>query len=391
MNKVYIVGVGQIPVLENWDKSLKEMAGDAALIALENAQPALPPAPKGKLSYSDILIVGNLFSSVINRQNQLGTMLVDWLGFHNKPAISIEAGDASGAMAFRVAAQAIASGEVETALVIGVEKMTDIPSAQLYAAQAAVLDLELEADLGSTLISQNALLMKRYMHEFSWTLEDFSAFTTIPYQNATNNPYARFQRAIPKEAFLSALMISNPINTFDASMSVDGAAAVVLSNRPVDNKKNVRMIASSAVSDSASIENRVKTLSLNAVTRSAKQAYAQSGLIPQDIDLFEYHDAFSILAALSLEASGFTERGMAPALANEGHFKLSGKLPVATMGGLKARGNPIGASGIYQIIEVYQQLLGLAGKNQLNLARIGMTQNISGTGSSVCSHIFGLE
>ena len=135
----------------------------------------------------------------------------------------------------------------------------------------------------------------------------------------------------------------------------------------------------------------VKTLSLNAVTRSAKQAYAQSGLIPQDIDLFEYHDAFSILAALSLEASGFTERGMAPALANEGHFKLSGKLPVATMGGLKARGNPIGASGIYQIIEVYQQLLGLAGKNQLNLARIGMTQNISGTGSSVCSHIFGLE
>lgn len=391
MNKVYIVGVGQIPVLESWDKSLKELAGDAALLALENAQPALDSTGSSQLAYPDMLVVGNLLAGVSNKQLQLGTLLADWLGFHNKPAVLIEAGDASGAQAFRVAAQAIASGEVDTALVIGAEKMTDVPSSELDATQAAVLDLDLESDLGTTLTSQNAMLMRRYMHEFNWTLEDFAAFTTIPYENAVNNPFARFQRAISKETYLKAPMLSEPINAFDAAASVDGAAAIVLSNRPITGQRNVRMIASSSASDKLGLENRIKSLSLPAVEHSSKQVYAQTGLIPSDLHLFEYHDAYTILAALSLEASGFAERGQAPQLANAGKLNLKGSIPVASMGGLKARGNPIGASGIYQIIESYHQLLGLSAKNQIENARFAMTQNISGTGSSVTTHIFTRE
>lgn len=391
MNKVYIVSVGQIPVMESWDKSLKELAGDAAFTALENAQAALQPTPSSKIAYPDMLVIGNLLAGVANKQLQLGTLMADWLGVHNKPALSIEAGDASGAQAFRVAAQAIASGEVDTALVIGAEKMTDIPSPELDNAQSAVLDLELEADFGTTLTSQAALLMRRYMHIYGWTLADFAPFTTIPYQNAANNPNARFQRAISKETYLKSPMVSNPINSFDASASVDGAAAIVLSNKPLPNQVNVRMLASSSITDKLSVEKRVMTLQLPAVEQSAKCAYAQSGIIPDDIRLFEYHDSYSILAALSLEASGFAEPGHAPKLAIDNQIALTGKLPVATMGGLKARGNPIGATGIYQIIEAYYQLLGLAGKNQLDNVRFAMTQNISGTGSSATTHIFTRE
>jgi acetyl-CoA C-acetyltransferase len=186
-------------------------------------------------------------------------------------------------------------------------------------------------------------------------------------------------------------MVAEPINLLDASPMGDGAAAVVLV--PVDKfnsprkEKTIKIAGSGAATDTISVHNRRDPLWLKAAELSVKKAYSQAGLEPKDIDLFEYHDAFTIMCALSLEASGFVERGQAPRLALDGEIKINGHIPTATMGGLKARGHPVGATGVYQIVELVLQLRGQAGDNQIVDARIGMAQNIGGSGSNIITHI----
>jgi acetyl-CoA C-acetyltransferase len=382
MNKVYIAGIGQTPVTESWDKSLKELAGDAGLLAMDNAG----------IGYPDALFVGNMMAITANRQAQLGTLLADWLGFHHKPAISIETACSSGSAAFRMALMAIASGELESALVIGVEKMTDSPGSEITASLATAADAELEADFGLSFVGINALLMRRYMYEYGWKHEDFSNFSINAHTNAVHNPKARFQFPITKESFAKSPMISDPINLMDASPVSDGAAAIVLSAHPIQNgQKSVSVIASSSRTDTLSLQNRKESTRLTAAETSAKSAYSQAGLTPADIDLFEYHDAFSIMAALSLEAAGFCEPGQGPRLAIEGKIKFDSDIPVATMGGLKARGHPVGATGIYQLVEATLQLRGQAGATQVKRPRHALTQNIGGSGSNIISHILRSE
>jgi len=206
------------------------------------------------------------------------------------------------------------------------------------------------------------------------------------------NPYARLRMPITKEQFEASAPICEPINLLDASPMGDGAAAVVLV--PLEkikssiNQKIIRVAGTAAASDTISIHDRRDPLWLKAAELSSKQAYAQAGIEPHQINVFEYHDAFTIMAALSLEASGFTERGQAPRLALDNSISISGRIPVATMGGLKARGHPVGATGIYQIVEVVQQLRGEAGDNQIESPSWGMTQNIGGSGSNIITHIF---
>ena len=175
----------------------------------------------------------------------------------------------------------------------------------------------------------------------------------------------------------------------DSSPIADGAAAVVLcpTERVRELKRAVRIRASAMATDCLSLHDRRDPLRLDAVEASARRAYAQAGVGPQEIDFFEYHDAFTIMAALSLEASGFADPGEATRLAKDGAIALDGRIPVATMGGLKARGHPVGATGVYQVVEAVQQLRGEAGGSQIAGARLGMTQNIGGTGASVVTHI----
>lgn len=378
MNKAYIIGIGQTPVSESWDKSLKELAGDAGLLAIEDAG----------IGYPDGLFVGNMMAITANHQAQFGTLMADWLGFHHKPALSIETACSSGSAAFRMALMAIASGEMETALVIGAEKMTDSPGSEITASLATAADAELEADFGLSFVGLNALLMRRYMHEYGWKHEDFSGFSINAHANAVYNPNARFQEPITRESFSRSAMISDPINLLDASPVSDGAAALVLSSRPNQNgRKPVSVAASSSMTDTLSLQNRKMGARLTAAEVSAKAAYAQSGLSPSDIGFFEYHDAFSIMAALSLEAAGFCGPGEGPRLALEGKIKIDSEIPVATMGGLKARGHPVGATGVYQLVEATLQLQGLAGPTQVKRNRYGMTQNIGGSGSNIVTHI----
>ncbi|MDD2521526.1 MAG: thiolase domain-containing protein [Anaerolineaceae bacterium] len=382
MNKVYIAGIGQTPVSESWDKSLKELAGDAGLMAMNDAG----------IGYPDALFVGNMMAITANRQAQLGTLMADWLGFHQKPAISVETACSSGSAAFRMALMAIASGELESVLVIGAEKMTDSPGDEITASLATAADAELETDFGLSFVGLNALLMRRYMYEYGWEHKDFANFSINAHANAMHNPNARFQEPISIESFKKSPMISDPINLMDASPVSDGAAAIVLSAHPIRNgHKGVSVIASSSMTDTLSLQNRKVGTRLTAAETSAKTAFAQAGLQPEDMGLFEYHDAFSIMAALSLEAAGFCAPGEGPKMAIEGRIKIDAEIPVATMGGLKARGHPVGATGIYQLVEATLQLRGIAGANQVSRPKYALTQNIGGSGSNIVTHILQAE
>ncbi len=233
--------------------------------------------------------------------------------------------------------------------------------------------------------------MRRYMHEYGVRHEDFAPFTVNAHRNAVGNPNAMYRRAVTAEQFKRARMIADPINLMDSSGIGDGAAAVVLCPtsmaRDFGNGRTVHIRASALATDAVALHDRRDPLWLAAAEASAFKAYQQAGIGPRSIDLFELHDAFTIMSALSLEAAGFAERGKGVWLAREGEIRREGRIPICTLGGLKARGHPVGATGLYQVVEVAQQLRGEAGENQIPNARLGMAQNIGGSGATVITHI----
>jgi acetyl-CoA C-acetyltransferase len=382
MREVTILGIGQTPVSEHWEKSLLELAGEAVFATLEDADRASAEA----------IYVGNMLSGMLEKQEHLGTMVADWVGMRGSEAVKIEAACGSGAAAFRMGIMAVASGEIDSALIVGVEKMTDSLPAETTAALATAADADWEIIHGLSFVGINALVMQRYMHEYGWRHADFAPFSINAHANAMHNPNARLQQPTSKEHYLSAPMVASPINLMDASAIGDGAAAayIVPANqlRSIGSNSIITVIGSASATDSIAIHDRKNLLWLSAAEKSSRTAYTQAGLNPQDIDLFELHDAFTIMAALSLEACGFADRGQGVLLALEGEIKPDGKIPITTRGGLKARGHPVGATGMYQIVEVVEQLRGQAGKSQVEGARIGMAQNIGGSGATVLTHIF---
>jgi acetyl-CoA C-acetyltransferase len=382
MRDIAVIGIGQTKVEENWDKSLRELAGDAALAALMDSG----------LIKTDALYVGNMMSGSANRQQQLGAYIADWVGMRYTEAIRLEAACSSGAAAFRSAVMAVTSGVVETALAVGVEKMTDSPGNEITADLATASDADWEAGQGLSFVALNALIMRRYMHEFGWKKEDFAPFAVNAHNNAMHNPYARFHEPTTIEEYLKAPMVAEPINLMDASAIGDGAAACVIvpmeKLQRVAHRPIVRVAASAAATDTIAIDHRKDPLWLKSANASGRMAYAQAGIHPKDIDFFELHDAFSIMAVLSLEANGYTDKGTGPKLALDGEILIGGRIPIATRGGLKARGHPVGATGMYQIVEAVQQLRGEAAGSQVENAVYGMTQNIGGSGSNIITHIF---
>ena len=381
MRDVSIIGIGQTKVGEHWEKSLRELAGEAVLAALRDAS----------LERVDALYVGNMLSGEIAGQEHLGALIADFVGLRGIEAVKIEAACASGAAAVRMGYLAVASGLLDVVVACGVEKMTDETGNVVTRGLALAADGDYELPHGLSFVAINALLMQRYMYEYGVKHEDFAAFPINAHKNAMGNPYAMFHNLITEEKFKKARMIADPINLLDSSPIGDGAAAVVLCPTELARAYNpegmVRIVASAVATDSLALHDRRDPLFLQAAYESAMRAYRQAGVGPQDIDFFELHDAFSIMAALSLEACGFAERGQGVRLAQEGEITLEGRIPICTMGGLKGRGHPVGATGVYQIVEVVQQLRGQAGPNQLKNARLGMAQNIGGSGATVVTHI----
>ena len=385
MRKVAILGIGQTTIGEHWDKSLREIGGEAAFAAMRDAG----------LNKVEALYVGNMLSPLIDSQNQLGTFLADWIGQWHQEAIKVEAACASGAAAFRAGLMAVSSGEIDSALVVGVEKMTDKSGHDVTAALATAADADYEVEQGVSFVGLNALIMQRYMHEFGWKHADFAPFTINAHSNAMHNPFARLHEKINVDKFEKSVMVATPINLLDASPIGDGAAAAVIvpaeKVTSIPGRPRVTVAGSASATDTIAVHSRKDPLFLDAAYQSAKNCYEIAGIKVENIDVFELHDAFSIMSALSLEACGFAPRGQGVRLGLENEISPKGRVPICTRGGLKARGHPVGATGMYQIVEIVQQLRGECEETQVDGAKIGMAQNIGGSGATVLTHVLKSE
>jgi acetyl-CoA C-acetyltransferase len=397
MSDVVIAGIGQTEVGEHWEIGLRELAFAAIQDAVKDSGGLKPQS----------LFVGNMLAPNLSNQAHLGVLLADYAGLLGIEAVTIEAAGASGGAALRQGYLAIASGMVDVALVVGVEKFTDKVGPDVDTALATTSDSDFEAVQGMTPSAQAAILMKRYMHENHVPRDGFAGFALTAHANGVSNPYAMFRKAIRPETYTKSEMVSEPLNMFDMAPNADGAAALVLTRRdllpPNYSHPLVKIAGSAAASDTLALHDRKDMLYFDTAQISATKAMKQAGVLLDDIDLFEYHDVFSIYAALQLEAVGFAVRGQGWKLAADGLIGLRptsgptgmlredvdsmGYIPCATMGGMKARGFPGGAAGVYQAVEAATQLRGQAGSNQIPNAKTALIQSLGGPASTAVSHI----
>jgi len=381
MTDIVIAGIGQTEVGEHWDIGLRDLAFAAIKDAVQDAGGLKPQA----------LFVGNMLAPNLSNQAHLGVLLADYAGLLGIEAVTLEAAGASGGAALRQGYLAIASGMVDVALVVGVEKFTDKIGPDVESALATTSDSDFESVQGMTPTAQAALLMKRYMHENGVPKDGFAGFALTAHANGVANKNAMFRKAIKPETYAKAEMVSDPINMFDMAPNADGAAALVLTRRdllPSDwNNPLVKIIGSASSSDTLALHDRKDMMFFDTAHLSAGKAMKQANLIFENIDLFEYHDTFSIYAALQLEAVGFAVKGKGWKLAADGEIGLKGQIPCATMGGMKARGFAGGAAGVYQAVDALTQLRGQAEANQLPDAKTALIQSLGGPASTAVSHI----
>lgn len=385
-NDVYIVGIGQTEVGELWEISLRSLAVRALNSARKDAGDLQPQA----------VFVGNMLAANASRQANLGALITEYAGLSGKAeGFTAEAAEASGGAAIYLAYNAIRSGMVDVAAVVGVEKATDVVGAGIENRLLSTgLDSDYEASEGLTLVGQASLLLQRYLHENQFPREALAQFPIIAHNNAINNQNAMFRRAIDLNAYRNAREDTGAFNQFDIAPNADGAAALILTREDflpqnLDHRA-VRLLSSSYITDRLALHDRPDPLFFEGAAVSVQQALLKAGITLSDLDFFEYSDNTTLHALLSLEAAGFARRGEGWKLASDGSLTLQGSLPVATMGGHKARGFPLGASGVYQVVEACLQLRSQAGANQISHARYGMTQSLAATASAAATQILSL-
>jgi acetyl-CoA C-acetyltransferase len=381
MSDVVIIGIGQTPVGEHWEVSLRSLAAQAIQAARKDAGDTQP----------DALYIGNFLAPIASGQTNLGALLTENLALTGVESYTVEAAEASGAAAFRQGYLAVASGYVDYAIVVGVEKCTDAVGSSQEAAAAQAMDYDYEAMYGLTPTAQAALLMQRYLFEYNLPRNALAGFPVLAHANAVHNPNAMFRRAISYETYEKAGMISDPLNLFDQAPLADGAAAIVLTRSELVAAPRpfplVRVVASASVVDTLALHDRQDMLAFEAAALSVQRACRQAGILPSDASLFELSDTFSIYAALALEAAGFARRGEGWKLAREGQVAPGGMMPICTLGGAKGRGHPIGATGVYQLVEAVQQLRGQAGAGQIPGAQRALVQSLGGPASTAITHV----
>ena len=379
--EVVIVGIGQTPVGEHWHTSLRSSAVQALLAARQDAAGLKP----------DVIYISNVLAATASHQANLGALITENAGLLGVEGLTVEAADASGAAALRLAYTAILSGMVDVAMALGVEKFTDVIGPESESFTAQMLDADHEASEGLTPLSQSALLLQRYLYEYDVPREALGTFPIVAHANAVNNPNAMYHKAIKPEAYAHAALAADPLNMFDVAPYADGAAAVLLTraDKLPDNLLShpVRISGASLMVDRLALHDREEPLIWSAAALSIQRACQQAGIQADDVDFFEYADITTLHAILSLEAAGFAPRGEGWKMAEEGKLNLNGKLPVATMGGFKGRGHPLGASGIYQAVEAVLQLRGQAGANQVPNAQRGLIQCLAGPASTAVTHV----
>ena len=385
MRQVAILGIGQTVIGEHWDQSLREIGGHAALAAMQD----------GGVEQVEALYVGNMLSPLVSGQNQLGAFFGDWIGPWHKEAVKLEAACGSGAAAFRAALMAVASGDVDSALALGVEKMTDKAGHDVTAALATAADADYEVEQGVSFVGLNALIMVRYMHEYGWKHGDFAPFSINAHANAVHNPYARLRDKISLEKFERASMIATPINLLDASPIGDGAAAAILV--PAEKVKSLPGRPRSGRRGVGGCDRYDR----RPFTQRAPRPESRTGLCPAMLRTRRRNArrhrpvrvARRVLYHVRLVPGGLRLCGARAGCATgPGRQDLDQrKHPDMHQRRAQGPGHPVGATGMYQIVELVQQLRGECGRTQVDGARVGMAQNIGGSGASILTHILSVN
>lgn len=378
--KIAAIGYGQIKFGEHWDKGLRDLISLAGNAAIKNANI--------ENKEIDSIITANSLASVINGQNEVNALCFEELGI--KSAISIGSGEIAGSLAISHAAMEILSGNSKIVMALGVEKITDVISSQITSATSQVLDQEWEVFNGATLASMYAMLTRIYMKKFKITLEQIAKVSVKNHKNALKNKFAQFQREIDVDSVLKSPIVASPLTLLNCAAPCDGASAIILCEESLAKKyakEPVYLIGSGSGSDYLALHERENLLEMKATKIAADEAYNQSKIKPSDVNLAEVHDSFSIAEILSVEELGFCEKGKGIEFI-EKNGNLNGRLPINPSGGLKACGNPFGATGIRQAIEIITQLKNKADERQVKNAKIGLTHNLNGTGSTSIVNIF---
>jgi acetyl-CoA C-acetyltransferase len=384
MRSVSVIGIGMTKWGELWEKSLRDIFVETALLAIEDAG----------VDRIDSMYVGCMSSGLFIGQEHLASLLSDYLGRNPVPAARVESACSSGGLALRQGFIDVASGMSDIVLVGGVEKMTDVNGHEATYALGTAADQEYEGYHGLTFPGLYTMMAHAHMAKYGTTREQLAMVAVKNHDNGSKNPLAQFPFKITVEGVLSSVLVADPLRILDCSPITDGAAAVILC--PSDMAKRmkkpaVRIAGSGQATDTIALSSRKDITWIESTHIAAQKALAMAGRKIEDIDLFEVHDCFTIAEIMVSEALGIVERGRGGKAVEEGLTSLQGKFPVNPSGGLKAKGHPVGATGVAQAVEVVKQLRGEAGARQVGGAKLGLTQNMGGTGGSSLVHIFEAE
>ncbi len=380
MRDVAIIGVGVTKFGELWNKSFRDIGIEAGLKAIADAG----------LSGSEIdgMFIGNMAAGRFISQKHIDALIADYSGLASNhiPAVRVEAGEASGGVACRQGVMAVASGMHNIAVVAGAEKMTDMDDANVNLILDQTADAEWEAGMGLTFASLHAMIAQRMIHDGIATREEIASFSVNSHAHGALNPNAQFRKAIPIETVLKSGPVATPLGLFDCAPISDGAAAVVIC--PLEDAKKytdsyVKVSAVCQASDTLALFQRDDITSYEATRVAAQNAYRIAGITAKDISVAEVHDNYTVSGIMALQDLGFFERGKAGKAVLDGETRIGGKIAINTSGGLKARGHPIGATGVAQIVEIAEQLRGSADQRQVANARYGLAQSVGGIGSAV--------
>ncbi len=384
MRDVAVIGVGDTKFGELWDLSFRDIGIQAGLAAVYDANLAAEEI--------EALYIGNMSAGRFIDQEHVSALVADYSGLARDhiPATRVEAAGASGGLALRQAYLAVASGICDIVVAGGAEKMTDVGDVEAAEIQSSAGDQQWEVTFGATFPALHAMIARRHMHDHGTTREQLASVAVKNHKHGSLNPKAQYQREIDLNTVLRSPLVADPLRVFDCAPFSDGGAAVVLCAMEKARKytdKPIRIKASAQASDTLALHSRSDITSFQATMVAAKRAYKMAGIEAKDVEVVEVHDNFTISELLAIEDLGFFEKGQGGKATADGQTTIGGKIAVNTSGGLKARGDPIGATGIAQVVEIVTQLRGTAGKRQVAGAKIGMAQSVGGTGATSVVHI----
>lgn len=378
---IFVQGAATTQFGELWSASPRGLARQAVTGALSDG--GIDP------SQVQALFVGNMLSGMLGGQEHLGAFFAEELGLRT-PAFKVEGACASGGLALHNAVNSLLSGQYETVVVLGIEKMTDHKPEDVATALMGAGSEE-ERAAGATFPGLYAMLARMHMKEFGTTQEELASVAVKNHFHATLNPNAQFRSAISVEQVMRSSVIADPLKLLDCSPISDGAAAVVLTSRTSkgESRKSVKISASVVATDTLGLAQRTSLIELAATRNASMRAYEIAGVNALDVDVAEVHDCFTIAEVLAMEDLGFFSKGKAAVAIARGETTVgkSHRVVVNPSGGLKGCGHPVGATGVKQIVELVEQLRGTAGKRQVANAKVGLAHNVGGSGATAVIHI----